>query len=104
MPVPTSRRRTLAALVATSFVVPAVATTPVAGAKPLKRGSHGVRVKVLQRDLGISPADGIFGHGTWKAVRRFQRSHHLTVDGIVGTVTWRLVHHRAHASSGATHG
>lgn len=103
MPVPTSRRF-LAVLAATSFVVPAVATTPVAGAKPLKRGSHGVRVKVLQRDLGIAPADGIFGHGTWKAVRKFQRNHHLTVDGIVGTVTWRLVHHRAHASSGATHG
>ncbi|WP_051223218.1 peptidoglycan-binding domain-containing protein [Conexibacter woesei] len=91
-------------LAATSFVVPAVATTPVAGAKPLKKGSHGVRVKVLQRDLGISPADGIFGHGTYKAVRKFQRNHHLAVDGIVGTVTWRLVHHRAHASSGATHG
>jgi peptidoglycan hydrolase-like protein with peptidoglycan-binding domain len=91
MPVPTSRRF-LAALAATSFVVPAVATTPVAGAKPLKKGSHGVRVKVLQRDLGLAPADGIFGHGTWKAVRRFQRNHHLTIDGIVGTVTWRLVH------------
>jgi Putative peptidoglycan binding domain len=104
MPVLLSRRRYLAALVATSFVVPAVATTPVAGAKPLKRGSHGVRVKVLQRDLGVSPADGIFGKGTYKAVRKFQRNHHLAVDGIVGTVTWRLVHHRAHRSSGVSHG
>ena len=63
MPVPTSRHDSWPLLAATSFVVPAVAATPVAGAKPLKKGSHGVRVKVLQRDLGLSPADGIFGHG-----------------------------------------
>src|ERR1700750_1752414 len=102
MPVPTSRRL-LAALAATSLLVPAAAST--AEAKPLKRGSHGARVKVLQRDLGLSPADGIFGTGTYKAVRRFQRTHRLTVDGIVGTVTWRVVHgSRAHSSSrsGAT--
>jgi cell wall-associated NlpC family hydrolase len=100
MPVPISRRL-LAALVATMFLVPTAAST--ADAKPLKRGAHGARVKVLQRDLGISPADGIFGKGTLHAVKRFQRRHHLTVDGIVGTVTWRLVHSsRAHSSSAAS--
>ncbi|HEY6760378.1 MAG TPA: peptidoglycan-binding protein [Baekduia sp.] len=100
MSVPTSRRL-LAALAVTTFVVPG-ATAATADAKPLKRGTHGARVKVLQRDLGLSPADGIFGTGTYKAVRRFQRRHHLTVDGIVGTVTWRLVHSsRAHTSSSA---
>jgi cell wall-associated NlpC family hydrolase len=99
MSVPTSRRL-LAALAAATFVVPAAAST--ADAKPLKRGSHGARVKVLQRDLGLSPADGIFGTGTYKAVRSFQRRHHMTVDGIVGTVTWRLVHgSRAHSSRSA---
>jgi peptidoglycan hydrolase-like protein with peptidoglycan-binding domain len=83
-----------------TFVVPGAAAT--ADAKPLKKGSHGARVKVLQRDLGLSPADGVFGKGTYKAVRRFQRRHHLTVDGIVGTVTWRLAHgSRAHASRSA---
>src|SRR3954469_19819372 len=88
-------RRLLAAAAAATFLVPAAA----ADAKPLKRGSHGARVKVLQRDLRISPADGVFGTGTSRAVRRFQRRHHLTVDGIVGTVTWRLVHRsRAHTS------
>jgi peptidoglycan hydrolase-like protein with peptidoglycan-binding domain len=99
MPVPTSRR-ILALLAVTS--VTAAASTSTAGAKPLKHGSHGARVKVLQRDLGLSPADGIFGKGTLRAVKRFQRRHHLTVDGIVGTVTWRLVHRsRANASSSA---
>jgi hypothetical protein len=59
-------------------------------------------VKVLQRDLGIAPADGIFGHGTSRAVKRFQRRHHLTADGIVGAATWSMVRrsrHRARTSS-----
>lgn len=95
MPVARSRHVLVPLLAATAISLPAAAG---ADAKPLKKGSHGARVKVLQRDLGISPADGIFGKGTYKAVRRFQRRHHLTVDGIVGTVTWRLVH-RSRASS-----
>lgn len=99
---PALNPRLLAALAATTFVVPAA----TADAKPLKRGSHGARVKVLQRDLGLSPADGIFGKTTLRAVKRFQRKHDLTVDGIVGTVTWRLVHgsRRARTSSRSSAG
>jgi peptidoglycan hydrolase-like protein with peptidoglycan-binding domain len=59
-------------------------------AKPLKRGSEGPRVAQVQRWLGIS-ADGIFGSGTKRAVKRFQRRHGLTADGIVGPVTWRAL-------------
>jgi peptidoglycan hydrolase-like protein with peptidoglycan-binding domain len=103
MPVPISRR-TLALLAVTS-VTAAASTATTADAKPLKRGSHGTRVKVLQRDLGLSPADGIFGKTTLRAVKRFQRRHHLAVDGIVGTVTWRRVHRsgaRASSSGGSS--
>jgi peptidoglycan hydrolase-like protein with peptidoglycan-binding domain len=95
-------RRTLALLAVTTVTAGATtaAAPSAADAKPLKRGSHGARVKVLQRDLGLSPADGIFGKSTLRAVKRFQRRHGLTVDGIVGTVTWRLVHgSRAHTAS-----
>jgi peptidoglycan hydrolase-like protein with peptidoglycan-binding domain len=88
-------------LAATAISLPAAGA---ADAKPLKKGSHGARVKVLQRDLGLSPADGIFGKGTYKAVRRFQRKHRLAVDGIVGTVTWRLVHHSRARTSRASGG
>jgi Putative peptidoglycan binding domain len=100
MPVPITRL--FLALVAATLLTLAAATltTTAADAKPLKKGSHGVRVKVLQRDLGLAPADGIFGKTTYKAVRAFQRRHRLTVDGIVGTVTWRLVH-RSRKASGA---
>jgi peptidoglycan hydrolase-like protein with peptidoglycan-binding domain len=58
-----------------------------AAAKPLKKGSHGPRVEKMQHWLGVH-ADGIFGSGTKRAVKRFQRSHGLTADGIVGPATW----------------
>lgn len=44
-------------------------------------------VRLLQNYLHI-PVDGRFGGDTDKAVRAFQKSHALTVDGIVGKATW----------------
>jgi hypothetical protein len=90
-----------ALLAATTAALLALTLSAAADAKSLKYKSHGTRVKVLQRDLGIAPADGIFGHGTSRAVKRFQRRHHLHADGIVGTATWSMIRrsrHRAHAS------
>jgi cell wall-associated NlpC family hydrolase len=99
--------RPILALLAAAFVAALLALTMSASAdaKPLKYKSHGTRVKVLQRDLGVVPADGIFGHGTSRAVKRFQRRHHLTADGIVGAATWSMVRrsrHRARSSSAAS--
>ena len=53
----------------------------------LKRGSRGEAVVKLQRLLGIGD-DGIFGYGTERAVKDFQRSRGLYPDGIVGKATW----------------
>ena len=55
--------------------------------KTLKRGSRGAQVKFLQSKIGLK-ADGIFGPNTEAAVKKFQRSQKLAVDGIVGPVTW----------------
>jgi peptidoglycan hydrolase-like protein with peptidoglycan-binding domain len=62
----------------------------------LREGSHGSRVKDLQRELaakGFSPqgVDGDFGAHTKAAVEEFQRAHHLQVDGVVGARTWRAL-------------
>lgn len=53
----------------------------------LKRGLSGAPVKRLQEKLGIE-ADGIFGPGTEKAVREFQKANDLAVDGIAGPDTF----------------
>jgi hypothetical protein len=95
----------LALLAATTVALLALTLSASADAKPLKYKSHGTRVKVLQRDLGISPADGIFGHGTSRAVKRFQGRHHLHADGIVGAATWSMIRrsrHRAHSAGAAS--
>lgn len=58
----------------------------------LSRGEDGPFVKILQhllRARGFALlADGIFGPITEHAVRRFQGSQGIAVDGIVGPATW----------------
>lgn len=59
----------------------------------LSNGSEGEWVTYLQQHLEAAgydtgPIDGIFGPITEAAVRQFQEDHGLTVDGIVGPITW----------------
>jgi cell wall-associated NlpC family hydrolase len=88
-----ARSRLAMALVGVTLAVPATeaVTAGSAQAAPvtdsvLKRGDSGARVAALQRALGIT-ADGEFGNATHKAVRAFQRSHGLAIDGVVGALT-----------------
>jgi putative chitinase len=53
----------------------------------LKIGSKGEDVKKLQEKLGLG-ADGVFGPGTEKAVKKWQIDHDLAADGLVGEGTW----------------
>lgn len=70
------------------LIICASLATPVAvaAAKPVGPGDRGRVVKLVQRALGV-PADGIFGPGTARAVRRFQRAEGLTVTGRVDAAT-----------------
>lgn len=72
--------------------------------RTLKRGSRGADVKTLQqmlKNLGYSLAvDGIFGPGTQKVVKSFQKSVGITVDGIVGKVTIGKLQGKVNASRG----
>ena len=52
----------------------------------LKLGSRGNEVKTLQEKLNLK-ADGIFGPITEEAIKAFQRTNGLEVDGIVGANT-----------------
>lgn len=66
---------------------------------PLKRGSQGPNVVVVQAELNrisqsypaipkVPKADGIFGPKTESSVRSFQKIIGLESDGIVGKATW----------------
>ena len=55
----------------------------------IKRGSKRKNlVKLIQRYVGAN-VDGIFGSETLTAVRKYQSSQGLSVDGIVGVKTWK---------------
>lgn len=66
----------------------------LAGCPTLKKGASGNITKLLQEKLvklgyNTNGVDGIFGSGTYSAVREFQKTRGLSVDGIVGQNTWR---------------
>lgn len=62
--------------------------------KTLRLGSRGPQVEMLQLALiraGFTPAggiDGVFGQGTYNALRSFQTRNSLSPDGIAGQQTW----------------
>jgi len=74
---------------------PTVPPPPVPPAQVIRRGDKGAAVTEAQRLLnrhGASPKlseDGSFGPLTEAAVRAFQTRKKITVDGVVGPVTWR---------------
>jgi hypothetical protein len=97
---------------AVPVAIPMVAATPAnaAGihghhARLLRMGDHGPLVGTLQHLLKL-PVDGIFGRHTRRAVKQFQRLHHLLVDGQVGPQTWNalLRHRHTAARSRRAHG
>ena len=66
----------------------------LAGCPTLKKGASGNITKLLQEKLvklgyNTNGVDGIFGSATYSAVREFQKTRGLSIDGIVGQNTWR---------------
>ncbi len=87
-----------------SYGAEAVSTPKPTGPNPkdpatypvVRFGNQGQWVVVLQTALinwgyscGTAGADGDFGNDTLAAVRKFQIDRKLTVDGVVGTNTWK---------------
>ena len=76
------------------------------GFPQLKRGSLSNYVLIAQDDLNTlgyrtNGLDGIFGSATQNAVREYQRTRGLAVDGIVGCNTWRSLQEEV-VGAGAT--
>lgn len=85
------------------FGKPACAT---GGYPLLRRGSLSNYVLIAQDDLNTlgyrtNGLDGIFGAATQNAVREYQRTRGLAVDGIVGCNTWRSLQEEV-VGTGAT--
>ena len=88
-----SRRRLIAALMilfAVNIVLILIAQSVQAAT--YRQGSTGAQVRVIQDKLKRwgyydGQVDGVFGSATAKAVRYFQRTNGLAVDGIVGKNT-----------------
>lgn len=65
----------------------------------VKKGSKGDAVRGVQEEIEFRnlsdepgpPIDGIFGPQTDEFIREFQHAVEITVDGIVGPVTWRAL-------------
>ena len=52
----------------------------------LRKGSRGEGVKLMQEALGIG-ADGVFGPGTERALKKWQAACGLVADGVAGPRT-----------------
>jgi len=77
----------------------ALCAAPSAQARDLKRGAKGPRVAFVQKVLHLH-VDRIYGKQTKRAVKRFQRRHGLTADGIVGPATWSALKRARSSRSG----
>lgn len=120
MPTPASahprkrRLRTTAtvAIALTMLLVPVAAFAATSGgtsssssssAKSLSLGSTGSAVKRLQRKLHVR-VTGYYGNETRAAVRRFQKRHGLTADGVAGPATLRALGVSARGATYSTGG
>ncbi|MDQ1202848.1 peptidoglycan-binding protein [Rhodococcus sp. SORGH_AS_0303] len=72
------------------------APAPISGRPTIQRGATGQHVRDLQTRLNRDyprysnlAVDGDFGPATERVVREFQSRAGITVDGIVGIVTWQ---------------
>jgi peptidoglycan hydrolase-like protein with peptidoglycan-binding domain len=68
--------------------VPVVAQVNTYPGTPLKLGSKGNSVAMVQVVVGAKP-DGDFGPKTFNLVKFWQASNKLKADGVVGPVTWK---------------
>jgi rare lipoprotein A (peptidoglycan hydrolase) len=78
------------------------------GERAISKGDRGSDVLTLQRVLRMKryriAVDGVFGRGTKRTVKRFQRRRRLQADGVVGPLTTRALATTWRASSATIFG
>jgi len=99
-------RRTAAVALAMLLLIQPLA---LAAYQTLEYGMRGSEVMELQKallSLGFDPngTDGKFGKGTRDAVKAYQKSRGLTVDGKAGNITLTLLYSEVDGSAGSTGG
>ena len=87
------------------LMVASILATAVSAAS-YKKGSSGSTVKQIQTKLKQwgyydGSIDGVFGSGTEKAVKYFQKKNGLTADGVAGSATLAALGINAGSSSGS---
>ncbi len=100
-----SLRRTCALALALLMLFALSSEALALQAGTLRNGMRGESVREIQQaliTLGYlkGKADGIFGNQTENAVRKFQKKNKLTVDGLVGEVTKKLLLSQAAGQTG----
>jgi hypothetical protein len=87
------------AIALTALTAPVTAAHAAFGDRTLRLGSRGGDVRVLQSLLGRlghpTGVDGVFGRGTRRSVRGYERAKRLRVDGRVSRVEARGMRRRA---------
>jgi uncharacterized protein YkwD len=74
----------------TSSASRVLSSTTTSANRVYRVGSRGTVVKKIQRVVGTR-ADGIYGHKTRDAVKRWQKRHHYRVNGFVTPATHRAM-------------
>ena len=103
-----SRKRLILALVVIFLLnIAVIVCVQRADAAAYKRGSTGSVVSQIQQKLSSwgyysGSVDGIYGSGTEKAVRAFQKKNGLTADGIAGSATLKAMGLESGGSGGSS--
>ena len=92
-------------IIACTLVCMTVMVSSEAMAKTIERGQRGHHVSKVQtmlKEQGFlhDSVDGIYGHNTEQAVRKFQKSKGLAVDGRVGSSTMKALEKTAKRKGG----
>jgi hypothetical protein len=82
---------TAASTAATGYLRPTDSITPAEGCIRLTPGMNGVKVRMVQRRLGMGSRWETMDSATIARVERFQRRHGLRASGVVNRATWNAM-------------